>query len=104
MRTAVRRSITCMCICSAAGPWAPWFLEPECKDPRGQAMKKKKGGPVKSRAAPRRLKKKQPAHAAKSMSRLRGPRDAGGQGPGGPPRRELYPAIEPFRHGYLRVS
>src|ERR1700733_1836597 len=73
-------------------------------------MKKNKGAPVKSRATSRRstpkrpaAKKKLPGHAAKSTTRstkstaLRaGQRNAA--------RRELYPAIEPFRHGYLRVS
>jgi hypothetical protein len=66
-------------------------------------MKKKKGAPVKSRATPGRsgqkrapVKKKRSAHAVKSTPRLGRAGDAA--------RRALYPAIEPFRHGYLRVS
>src|SRR5277367_6638732 len=75
-------------------------------------MKKKNGAPLKSRATPRRppakqaasSKKKQPRHAAKSMSRTMRSRDASNLGQRDSARRELYPAIEPFRHGYLRVS
>ncbi|HEY2635308.1 MAG TPA: prolyl aminopeptidase [Steroidobacteraceae bacterium] len=65
-------------------------------------MRKKKGAPVKARATPRRrtpkhtVKKKRPAAAAKFSARSVKARDTG--------RRELYPAIEPFRHGFLRVS
>jgi proline iminopeptidase len=64
-------------------------------------MKKKKGAPVKSRATPRlstraAAKKKRPVSAAKLATRSVKARDTA--------RRELYPALEPFRHGYLRVS
>jgi proline iminopeptidase len=73
-------------------------------------MKKNKGAPVKSRATSRRsapkntaAKKKLPAHAAKSTARSAKPK-ASRTGQRNAARRELYPAIEPFRHGYLRVS
>jgi proline iminopeptidase len=59
-------------------------------------MKKKKAAPAKSRATPRRAAKKPSKSAAKSATR-----------PSvrvNPARRVLYPALEPFRHGYLRVS
>jgi proline iminopeptidase len=74
-------------------------------------MKKKtRGVSRKSRAAPRRISVKRTAAArkpmrlaAKSAARPAKARDTGGAGHGSA-RRELYPAIEPFRHGYLRVS
>jgi proline iminopeptidase len=73
-------------------------------------MKKNKGAPVKSRATSRRstpkktaAKKTPPAHAAKSTARSAKPK-ASRAGQRNTVRRELYPAIEPFRHGYLRVS
>src|SRR5271168_366506 len=73
-------------------------------------MKKNKGAPVKSRATSRRstpkgtaAKKKLPGHAAKSTARSTKP-TASRAGQRNAARRELYPPIEPFRHGYLRVS
>jgi proline iminopeptidase len=58
-------------------------------------MKKKMGAPAKARVMPRRspltrpaTKKKIPVNPSKSNAA----------------RRELYPALEPFRHGHLRVS
>jgi proline iminopeptidase len=64
-------------------------------------MKKKKSAPVKARVAPRRP----PAGrtAPKRAAPMRAPvkRTAARSGA---LRRELYPAIEPFRHGHLRVS
>ena len=66
-------------------------------------MKKKQGASVKSRATPRRstpkraaAKKRRPVSAAKLATRSVKARDTA--------RRELYPALEPFRHGHLRVS
>ncbi len=60
-------------------------------------MKKKQGAPVKSRTTPRRstlkrtaARKKRPVSAAKLATRSVKARDTA--------RRELYPAIEPFRH------
>ena len=73
-------------------------------------MKKNKGAPVKSRATSRRstakrpaTKKNPPGHAAKSTARPTKPKPSRA-GQRSSARRELYPAIEPFRHGYLRVS
>ena len=64
-------------------------------------MKKKKGARVKSRATPQRstpkrtaTKKKRPVKARRASNLSRH----------STARRELYPALEPFRHGYLRVS
>src|SRR5579863_7068030 len=72
-------------------------------------MKKNKGAKVVSRATSQRstpkrpaAKKKLPGHAAKSTARSSMPTARAGQRNAA--RRELYPAIEPFRHGYLRVS
>jgi proline iminopeptidase len=74
-------------------------------------MKKKKGAPVKSRATPRRAaikraatKRKSPQSAAKSMPRAVKTRETSRPSHRNATRRELYPALEPFRHGYLRVS
>jgi proline iminopeptidase len=79
-------------------------------------MKKKKGAPAKSRATPRRSAPKRPAgkktqavSAAKSAPRAAKARDSSrlnqrSAAQRSAARRELYPAIEPFRHGYLRVS
>jgi proline iminopeptidase len=74
-------------------------------------MKKKKGAPVNSRAAPPRphpkrtaVKKKRPGLAAKSAGRAVKTGDASVLRQRDGARRELYPPIEPFRHGYLRVS
>ena len=85
-------------------------------------MKNKKGAPVKSHATPKRsvpkravvnkravmskyatTKKKAPVRAAKN-ARPAGTRAESHAGQRTPVHRELYPAIEPFRHGYLRVS
>ena len=73
-------------------------------------MKKKKGAPVKSRATPRRsapkrttTKKKPAVGAAKSATRAVKARETS-RPSHSTARRQLYPAIEPFRHGYLRVS
>jgi len=73
-------------------------------------MKKKKGAPVKTRATPRRsapkrtaAKKKPSGQAARSAVRPKA-REASRPGQRNAARRELYPALEPFRHGYLRVS
>jgi proline iminopeptidase len=89
-------------------------------------MNKKKGAPVKSRAtAPRSVpkravinRKKPPISAAKSATRSvksatrsvkstthsHKARDTSRPSQRSAARRELYPALEPFRHGYLRVS
>jgi proline iminopeptidase len=74
-------------------------------------MTNKKDTPVKSRATPRRstakrtaAMKKHPASAAKLATRSVKARDSSRLGERDAARRELYPALEPFRHGYLRVS
>jgi proline iminopeptidase len=80
-------------------------------------MQKKKGAPAKSRATPRRsipkqatakpsaARKKSAGGAAKSAPRIAKARQVKAREPSRTAaRRELYPAIEPFRHGYLRVS
>ena len=64
-------------------------------------MKKKKGAMAKSRATPRRSAAPK---STKSAKRLVKARQASRQRPRDGLRRELYPTIEPFRHGYLRVS
>ncbi len=73
-------------------------------------MKNNKGAAVKSRATSRRSTPKRPAakkktsgQAAKSAAR-HNKAGASRAGKSLAARRELYPAIEPFRHGYLRVS
>lgn len=73
-------------------------------------MKNNKGAAVKSRATSRRSTPKRPAakkktsgQAAKSAAR-HNKAGASRAGKSHAARRELYPAIEPFRHGYLRVS
>jgi len=78
---------------------------------KGTVMKKKNGAPVKSRAASRRTtaarataSKKLPASAAKSAARIVKARPFSGAAARSAARRELYPALEPFRHGFLRVS
>jgi hypothetical protein len=83
---------------------------------KGTAMNKKKSAAVKSRATPKRsdlkltvtrmrvaAKKKPPVRAAKD-TRPAAARDESNSTQRSPSRRELYPALEPFRHGYLRVS
>jgi hypothetical protein len=80
-------------------------------------MKKKKGAPVKSRATPRRsipkravvdkraaMKKKTPVSVVKSAARSVKAHNTSNLSQHNDARRELYPALEPFRHGYLRVS
>src|SRR5271168_4452922 len=67
-------------------------------------MKKKKAAQVKSRAARRRQPAKRSVSAAKSTTRTVKAREIVRAGQRNAARRELYPAIEPFRHGYLRVS
>ena len=79
-------------------------------------MKKKKSAPVKSRAMPKRsapkraaisrrvTAKKKPSAAAAKSTRAARALDDSNSAARGPAHRELYPALEPFRHGYLRVS
>src|SRR5882672_10726629 len=64
-------------------------------------MKKKKGAPAKSRATSRRSAAPK---NTKSATRPAKSRQASRQHLRDGARRGLYPAIEPFRHGYLRVS
>src|SRR3974390_2157554 len=66
-------------------------------------MKKKKAVQVK-RAHSRRPPKKPAVSAAKSASRAVKAREISRPAARNAPRRELYPALEPYRHGYLRVS
>jgi proline iminopeptidase len=72
-------------------------------------MKKKKGAPVKVRVATRRsapqrtAAKKKLAGSAKSPARPKS-RTPSRLSRRNAARRELYPALEPFRHGHLRVS
>jgi proline iminopeptidase len=79
-------------------------------------MKKKKSAPVKSRAMPKRAvvkratisqrvaaNKKPAVRAAKSTPAAKA-RHESNSAQRSASRRELYPALEPFRHGYLRVS
>src|SRR6195256_5558555 len=66
---------------------------------------KSRAAPIKSRAvsrpsSPKRTANKPSAHAAKSIT----VKARGAQLSHRDMRRELYPALEPFRHGYLRVS
>jgi proline iminopeptidase len=65
-------------------------------------MKKKKA--VAKRAHSRRPPKKPSVSAAKSTSRAVKAREISRPTARNAPRRELYPALEPYRHGYLRVS
>jgi len=59
-------------------------------------MKKKKGAAANKKTSGRAAKStKRPAKRNRAPSRLKGHNTI---------RRELYPPIEPFRHGYLRVS
>jgi proline iminopeptidase len=74
-------------------------------------MKKKKGAPDKSRATPRRSAprrtashKKPSVSAAKRTTRPVRAGEASRLDQRNGARRELYPPLEPFRHGYLRVS
>jgi proline iminopeptidase len=95
-----------MCICSAAGRSGPWFRELKFQE-RGKAMKKKKSAPVKSRAMPKRSAPKRAVISQRVTAKKKPPvraRDESNSVQRSPARRELYPALEPFRHGYLRVS
>src|ERR1700684_508690 len=65
-------------------------------------MKKKKAVRAKSRA-PRASVKKQSVGAPKPPHPTKA-REISPPSPRSAPRRELYPALEPYRHGYLRVS
>jgi proline iminopeptidase len=79
-------------------------------------MKKKKSAPLKSRATPKRSVPKNAVIAKQSTAKKNAPlrvarntrgaadRDSFNSSVRSPARRELYPALEPFRHGYLRVS
>jgi len=71
-------------------------------------MKKKKSAPIKSRATPKRsvpAKKKPAVETVKAPeARSLKTRDESNTAGRKTARRELYPALEPYRHGYLRVS
>jgi proline iminopeptidase len=67
-------------------------------------MKKKKAAQVKSRAAQRRRPSKPVGYAAKTATRTVKAREVVRTAARSAPRRELYPALEPYRHGHLRVS
>ena len=74
-------------------------------------MKKKTGTPARSGATPQRstpkrtaVKKRPSVSAARSVPRPAKVRETSANIQRNAPRRELYPAIEPFRHGFLRVS
>ena len=67
-------------------------------------MKKKKAAQAKSRAAPKASVKKKPSVSAAKSTRSAKAREISRPTPRSVPRRELYPALEPYRHGYLRVS
>src|SRR5450432_4716236 len=66
-------------------------------------MKKKKAAPAKARRATRRSVTKPSISAAKSTRTIKA-REISRPTPRSLPRRELYPALEPLRNGYLRVS
>src|SRR5580698_87796 len=69
-------------------------------------MKKKKAVRAvraKRRAAPQASVKKPSVSAAKTTRTMKA-REISRPSPRSAPRRELYPALEPYRHGYLRVS
>ena len=71
--------------------------------------KKKKAAPLKSRVQARALRTPSKGTPTKrnSSSRPRPATDGASSSAriaAAPPRRELYPPIEPFKHGYLRVS
>jgi proline iminopeptidase len=74
-------------------------------------MKKKKGVTVKSRAESRQsapvrpaASKKRAARAAQAPKARPASQDSSSPHRRDTARRQLYPALEPFRHGYLRVS
>src|SRR5580698_11619348 len=66
-------------------------------------MKKKQAVRAKTRAAPHASAKRPSVSAAKSTRSMKA-REISRPSPRSAPRRELYPALEPYRHGYLRVS
>src|ERR1700721_3172035 len=71
--------------------------------------KKKKAAPLKTRVQARALRtpSKGTSTKRKSSSRSRSAADgasSSARSAGAPQRRELYPPIKPFKHGYLRVS
>ena len=66
-------------------------------------MKKKQAVRAKSRTAPRTSAKRPSVSAAKSTRAMKA-REISRPSPRSTPRRELYPALEPYRHGHLRVS
>src|SRR5258708_8922149 len=70
---------------------------------RGSAIKKKKAARAKSCAAQKASVKKPSVSAAKSTREVKA-REISRRTPRSVPRRELDPALEPYRHGYLRVS
>src|ERR1700722_17883058 len=72
-------------------------------------MKKKMAAQATARPSPRRSVKKPSVSAAKSTRAVKSTgaikaREISRPTPRSVPRRELYPALEPYRHGYLRVS
>jgi proline iminopeptidase len=72
-------------------------------------MKKKMAAQATARPSRRRPVKKPSVSAAKSTRAVKStrpikPREISRPAPRSVPRRELYPALEPYRHGYLRVS
>ena len=92
-----------MCICSAGGRWDPWFREHNTKIKR-ISDEEEKGRAGQITRHPAAIGKKPPARAAKSTARPANHAQASRHHPATRARRELYPAIEPFRHGHLRVS
>src|ERR1700684_2470373 len=66
-------------------------------------MKKKKAVRANSRASLKAAAKRPSVSAAKSTRALKA-REISRPSPRSVPRRELYPALEPYRHGHLRVS
>src|SRR6202040_2062312 len=72
-------------------------------------MKKKMAARATARPSRRRSVKKPSVSTAKSTRAVKStrpvkPREISRPAPRSVPRRELYPALEPYRHGYLRVS
>jgi len=74
-------------------------VKPRTKSPSKSSAKSTGRSATKSRVRPRRS-----ISAAKSTSRSIKARELPRLSQRSAPRRELYPALEPFRHGYLRVS
>ena len=66
-------------------------------------MKKKKAVRANSRASLKAAAKRPSVSAAKSTRAMKA-REISRPSPRNAPRRELYPALEPYRHGHLRVS